>query len=289
MRIYLLGTNAILLMLIDSHCHLASHQFDPSELDELVARASQAKVYGMVSLATSMDDIESNLTIADTYPQVGVCLGMHPCDVHHAPDDATSVIEPLMAGPHVVGIGETGLDYYHPAPEHWEENAFRQRQRDFLEQHFLLAKRCGLGVVIHTRDRSGCQSFDDAMEIYQRHATEVRALFHCFIGTYENACRVLDLGGLVSFGGVCTFKSARDVLEVAKNLPRESFLLETDAPYLAPVPFRGQRNEPAFVHHTAVCIAAARGESLSSLTEHCGRATLKFFPKMLPKITHSMV
>jgi TatD DNase family protein len=272
-------------MLIDSHCHLASHKFAPSELDDIIARATAADVRAMVSLATCLDDIEANLTIADTYPQVGVCLGMHPCDVHHAPDDAVSVIEPLMAGPHVVGIGETGLDYYHPAPEHWEENAFRARQREFLEQHFLLAKRCGLGVVIHTRDRSGCQSFDDAMAIYQRHASEVRALFHCFIGTYENACRVLDLGGLVSFGGVSTFKSARDVLDVATRLPKGSFLLETDAPYLAPVPFRGQRNEPAFVHHTAACIAAARGETLASLTEDCGRATVTFFPKLLPKIS----
>ncbi len=275
-------------MLIDSHCHLASHKFAPSELDGIIARASQAKVRAMVSLATCLDDIEANLTIADTYPQVGVCLGMHPCDVHHAPDDAISVIEPLVAGPHVVGIGETGLDYYHPAPENWEEPAFRERQRDFLERHFLLAKRSGLGVVIHTRDRSGCQSFDDAMEIYQRHATEVRALFHCFIGTYENARRVLDLGGLVSFGGVSTFKSARDVLEVAARLPRESFLLETDAPYLTPVPFRGQRNEPSFVHHTAACIAAARGETLESLAEHCGRATVAFFPKLLPKKAHTV-
>jgi TatD DNase family protein len=272
-------------MLIDSHCHLASPKFAPSELDEIIARASAADVRAMISLATGLDDIEANLTIADTYPQVGVCLGMHPCDVHHAPDDAVSVIEPLLTSPHVVGIGETGLDYYHSAPDGWEENAFRARQRDFLEQHFLLAKRSGLGVVIHTRDRSGCQSFDDAMEIYQRHASEVRALFHCFIGTYENACRVLDLGGLVSFGGVSTFKSARDVLEVATRLPAGSFLLETDAPYLAPVPFRGQRNEPAFVHNTAACIAAARGETLDSLTEHCGRATVSFFPKLLPKVS----
>lgn len=274
-------------MLIDSHCHLASHKFAPAELDEIIARASAADVRAMVSLATCLDDIEANLTIADTYPQVGVCLGMHPCDVHHAPDDAVSVIEPFLASPHVVSIGETGLDYYHPAPEGWEENAFRARQRNLLEQHFLLAKRSGLGVVIHTRDRSGCQSFDDALEIYQRHAGEVRALFHCFIGTYENACRVMDLGGLVSFGGVSTFKSARDVLEVATRLPAGSFLLETDAPYLAPVPFRGQRNEPAFVHHTAACIAAARGETLAALTEHCGRATVTFFPKLLPKVRSS--
>lgn len=271
-------------MLIDSHCHLASHKFDPSELDDLMARAAQMDVRAMVSLATCLDDIDANLTIADTYQNVGVCLGIHPCDVHHAPDDAVNVIEPLCSDHRVVGIGETGLDYYHPAPEGWEDEVFRQRQRELLEQHFLLAKRSGLGVVIHTRDRSGCQSFDDALEIYHRHANEVRALFHCFIGSYENAQRVLDLGGLVSFGGVTTFKTARDVLEVALRLPRGSFLLETDSPYLAPVPFRGKRNEPAFVHHTAAHIAEARGETVADLTAHCGEATLAFFPKLREKI-----
>ena len=267
-------------MLIDSHCHLASHKFETSELDAIVARAADAGVRAMVSLATCLDDIDANLTIADTYETVGVCLGIHPCDVHNAPDDAISVIAGLVADARVVGIGETGLDYYHPAPDGWEEETFRQRQRDFLEQHFLLAKRCGLGVVIHTRDRVGYQSFDDAMEIYQRHAKEVRALFHCFIGSLENAQRVLALGGVVSFGGVTTFKTAREVLDVAVALPCGSFLLETDSPYLAPVPFRGKRNEPAYVRHTAECIATARGETLEALTDHCGRATREFFPKL---------
>jgi TatD DNase family protein len=271
-------------MLIDSHCHLASHKFEASELDDLIACAMQADVRAMVSLATCLEDIDANLTIADTYQNVGVCLGIHPCDVHNAPDDAVDVISQLTSDRRVVGIGETGLDYYHPAPDGWEEEAFRQRQRDFLEQHFLLAKRCGLGLVIHTRDRSGCQSFDDALEIYQRHASEVRALFHCFIGTHENALRVLALGGLVSFGGVTTFKTARDVLEVAMRLTRGSFLLETDSPYLAPVPFRGKRNEPAYVRHTAECIAAARGEALDDLTAHCGQATLEFFPRLREKM-----
>ena len=268
-------------MLIDSHCHLASHKFDPSELDDIVARARMLGVQKMVSLATCLDDIDANLTIADTYPGIGICVGIHPCDVHNAPDDAVSIIETHTGDHRVVGIGETGLDYYHPAPDGWDEETFRQRQRDFLEQHFLLAKRSNLGIVIHTRDRSGCQSFDDAMEIYQRHADSVRALFHCYIGNRENADRVITLGGLVSFGGVCTFKTARDVLDVVSILPRETFLLETDSPYLAPVPHRGKRNEPSFVRHSAECIAEARDEPLTFLSEYTGRAALRFFPKLL--------
>jgi TatD DNase family protein len=271
-------------MLIDSHCHLASHKFDPSERDDLIRRTGQAGVKAMVSLATCLDDIEENLTIADTFDQVGVCLGIHPCDVHNAPEDAVSVIAARVHDARVVGIGETGLDYYHPAPDGWDEEMFHQRQRDFLEQHFALAKSTGLGIVIHTRDRQGCASFDDAMAIYQPYASEVKALFHCFIGTEANARRVMALGGLVSFGGVATFKSARDVLDVATSLPPGSFLLETDSPYLAPVPHRGKRNEPAYVLHTAETIAAARGESLEELNHHTGQAALRFFPKLAAKI-----
>lgn len=271
-------------MLIDSHCHLASHKFDPSELDALLERASQAGVRAMVSLATCLDDIEANLTIADTYQNVGVCLGIHPCDVHNAPDDAIEVIAASIADTRVVGIGETGLDYYHPAPEGWEEEPFRRRQLAFLEQHFDLARRSGLGIVIHTRDRQGCASFDDALRVYRDFASDVRALFHCYIGSAENARRVIELGGMVSFGGVTTFKSAGDVLEVARDLPAGTFLLETDAPYLAPVPHRGKRNEPAWVRHTAEHIAAARGETREQLATHTREATLRFFPRLAARL-----
>ena len=267
-------------MLIDSHCHLVSHKFEPSEREGIVHRASLAGVKKIVSLATCLEDIADNLTMADIFPGVGICVGIHPCDVHNAPDNAVEVIEPFANEHRVVGIGETGLDYYHPAPEGWSEEDFRQRQKDFLQQHFELAARCGLGVVIHTRDRSGCQSFDDAWEIYERYADKVRALFHCYIGSRENAEKVISLGGLVSFGGVTTFKSARDVLEVASRLPLGTFLLETDSPYLAPVPHRGQRNEPAYVADTCACIAAARAESFDDLAAHTGQAALKFFPRL---------
>jgi TatD DNase family protein len=266
-------------MLIDSHCHLASHRFAEDELDALIARATSAGVGGMVTLATCLGDADANLAIAARFPSVRACLGIHPCDVHHAPDDAVEILSTKVDDARVVAIGETGLDYYHPAPDGWEEEKFRQRQRDFLEQHFQLAARCGLGVVIHTRDRSGTGSFDDAIAMYRRYAGQVRALFHCFIGNREQAEQVLALDGLLGFGGVTTFKSAADVLEVASKLPAGGFVVETDAPYLAPVPHRGQRNEPAFVAHTAARIAEARGESLLELNDHCAAAARKFFTK----------
>jgi TatD DNase family protein len=146
-----------------------------------------------------------------------------------------------------------------------------------LRQHFELAAATQLNVVIHTRDRSGCASFEDALAIYAEHHHAVRAIFHCFIGPWVNARRVLELGGLVSFGGVSTFKNANDIRDTIGHCPDGSFLLETDSPYLAPDPHRGQRNEPAFVRHTAERIAGLRNESLAALATHTNRAADQIF------------
>ena len=264
-------------MLTDSHCHLASHKFPSAEVPELIARARDAGVTRMVSLVTGLDDLEANLAIAATHPEVSVCIGIHPCSVHEEPDDAVNRLRPHAADPRVCGIGETGLDYYHPAPEGWEAEAYRSRQRDFLDQHFHLAAESGLNLVIHTRDTSGDASFQDALAIYRRHAAEVRAVFHCFIGPSENARQVIALGGLVSFGGVATFKNATDVLATACELPPGSFMLETDSPYLAPMPHRGKRNEPAYVRHVAEHLAVHRGVSLDVLAAETSVTAGNFF------------
>ncbi len=264
-------------MLTDSHCHLASHKFSREEIPGLIARAREAGVTRMVSLVTGLDDLDANLEIAAVHPEVSICIGIHPCEVHEAPEDAIGRLRPHAADPRVCGIGETGLDYYHPAPQGWGEADFRERQRHFLDSHFQLAAEAGLNVVIHTRDTSGDASFRDALTIYKRHADRVRAVFHCFIGPLENARQVIALGGLVSFGGVATFKNAAEVLAVATALPAEAFMLETDSPYLAPVPHRGKRNEPAYVRHVAEHLAASRGEPLARLAESTTRNALDFF------------
>lgn len=263
-------------MLTDSHCHLASHKFSPEEIPALLERARDAGVSRMVSLVTSLDDLQANLTIAE-HPSVHTCIGIHPCDVHHAPDDAVEQLAAFTGDPRVCGIGETGLDYFHPAPDGWSEEDFRERQRAFLRRHFELAAAAKLNVVIHTRDREGCGSFEDALAIYGEHHTSVRAVFHCFIGPWENARRVLELGGLVSFGGVATFKTAHEVREAARQCPAGSFMIETDAPYLAPEPFRGKRNEPAYTAKTAERLAGLRGESLEALADHTTRTASAFF------------
>ena len=264
-------------MLTDSHCHLASHKFPREEVPELVGRAREAGVTRLITLATCLDDLQVNLDIAAAHPEVRACLGIHPCDVHHAPDDAVARIRPHLSNPLVAGVGETGLDYYHPAPDGWSEENFRRRQQAFLEQHFQLAAETGLNLVIHTRDRKGDASFQDALAVYRRHADRVRAVFHCFIGPAGNARAVIDLGGLVSFGGVATFKNAAQVLAVAAELPTGHFMLETDSPYLAPHPHRGQRNEPARVRLVAERIAASRECPLDELARATSRTAESFF------------
>lgn len=263
-------------MLTDSHCHLASHRFAEAEVATLIESAHAAGVNRLVTLATSLGDLHANLAIAEN-PSVHACIGIHPCDVHHAPDDAVDQLSRFTADPRVCAIGETGLDYYHPAPEGWEESAFRKRQADFLRRHFELAAASGLNIVIHTRDQEGHASFDDALAIYREFHASVRAVFHCFIGPWENAKHVLELGGLVSFGGVATFKNARLVRETASQCPAGTFMLETDAPYLAPEPHRGKRNEPAYVRNTAECLASLRGETAESLARHTGETAAAFF------------
>jgi TatD DNase family protein len=261
----------------DSHAHLASHRFERSEAPELVRRAQEADVRRIVTLATSLDDIEANLAVAGAFPSVHACLGIHPCEVHAAPDDAVERLAGFLQDPRVSAIGETGLDYYHPAPDGWDEESYRNRQRGFLRGHFELAASRGLNVVIHTRDRAGDASFHDALAIYQEHAATTRAVFHCFIGRWENAWQVIELGGLVSFGGVATFKSAHEVRETIARCPDGGFMLETDSPYLAPEPHRGTRNEPAFVRLTAERIAAVRGQTLEQLAAHTEAAAEGFF------------
>ena len=261
----------------DSHCHLASHRFDSDELSEIVENAKAAGIHRMVTLATSLEDSPLNIQICERFPEVYCAIGIHPCDVHETPDDYLTELSSHAQHAKCVAIGETGLDYFHPAPEGWTDVNYHQRQRDFLRQHFALAKELGKNIVIHTRDKTGKQSMDDALDIYQEFAADVTAVFHCFLGPWENAQRILELGGIVSFTGITTFKSAKDCRAAAIAAPAGKFMVETDAPYLAPTPHRGKRNEPAFTLHTAESIAIAREESLEQLATHTEETVNTFF------------
>jgi len=268
--------------LTDSHCHLASHQFS-DDLPAVLERARLAGVHRIVSLATCKDDIAANLELAATHPTtISACVGIHPCNATDGkPDDLLAAVQAAANNPRVCAIGETGLDYYHPAPENWSPEDYHKRQRELLEAHFEIAADAGLNIVLHTRDRKGSASLEDAMAIASRHSSRTRALFHCFPGPLAAIDPLMSKGAIISFGGVATFKNAGECSAAAQQAPAGQFLLETDAPYLAPVPHRGQRNEPAFVRHTAEHIAALRGQSLESLaaeTEQCANAFFRFPP-----------
>ena len=264
-------------MLTDTHCHLASHQFSPEEIPALIDHAREAGVSRLITLATGPTDLTPNLELAIQYPEIHACLGVHPCDVHEAPDDFEPLFQDQLNHNKVAAVGETGLDYFHPAPAGWSSDAFFARQREFLHRHFQLAARAELNIVLHTRDRSGQASFDDCLEIYSEYRDRVRAVFHCFPGPPENARRVVELGGLVSFTGIATFKNAHTVVETVKSLPLGSFMVETDAPYLAPVPHRGQRCEPAYARITAQHLADLQQVTLPDLAHELEKTTQSFF------------
>ena len=263
--------------LTDSHCHLASHKFSPAELEQIILNAKAAGIHRMVTLATSLEDSPNNIAICETFPEVFCAIGIHPCDVHETPDSYLVPLREFALHPKCVAIGETGLDYFHPAPEGWTDESYHQRQRDFLRQHFQLAKELGKNIVIHTRDKSGYQSLHDALDIYQEFSSDVIAVFHCFLGPWENAQRIIELGGYVSFTGIATFKSAKDCIAAAIQAPAGRMMVETDSPYLAPTPHRGKRNEPAFTQLVAQTIADARAESIQAFSKHTEMSVNTFF------------
>ena len=267
-----------MIRLIDSHCHLVSYKFPSEEIPTLIQNAIDAGVDRIIATGTEVSNWDSYLSIAKMFPDnVFPSLGIHPTDVHEAPEEWYDLLLNLAVNKEIVALGETGLDYYHNPPEGWDEASFHFLQKEFLRKHFEIAKQTGLNVVIHTRDKKGSASFDDALQIAQEFAGQVRAMFHCFIGTKEQAQQVLDINGVLSFTGILTFKNAPDVLEVATWCPENHFLLETDAPYLAPTPFRGQRNEPAYVKEIAEKLAIARNTSLENIAKWSTKTAKCFF------------
>ena len=264
-------------MFTDSHCHLASHKFSENEVKEILARAKTAGINRFITLGTDLEDLATNLALTKQHESIFCSLGIHPCDVTETPDNYLETLEPNFSDPKVVAVGESGLDYFHPAPEGWSTEDYHARQRKFLDQHFQLAERTKRNIVLHTRDRSGAASFDDCLEIYKRYSSQVRAVFHCFPGTLPQAEQVLDLGGLVSFTGNVTFKNAHQIQETASKLPLGSFMLETDSPYLAPTPYRGKRNEPAYIKEIAYHICTLKKIAPEELSKATEEAVNRFF------------
>ena len=256
------------VMLVDSHCHLDFPEFAP-ELDEVVARARAVGVGGMVTICTRVSEFVRVLDIADRYKDVWCSVGIHPHEAANEPDRAAAEIVDLTRHPKVVGIGETGLDYHY-------DRSPRDRQREIFRRHIEAARLSGLPIIVHSREAE-----EDTASLLEEGATagKLTGLIHCFTSTALLAERALALGFCISFSGIVTFRNAEDLRAIAKTIPGDRLLVETDAPYLAPVPQRGKRNEPAFVAHTAAFLAELRGESLDALAVRTTANFRRLFPK----------
>jgi TatD DNase family protein len=253
------------MTLIDSHCHLNYPGLVEDETGVL-DRARERGVAGFLNISTRQREWADVVAAADRHPDVWASIGVHPHEADQHPDLGADALIAASAHPKVVGIGECGLDYYY-------DKSDRAAQRDRFRAHIEAARKTGLPLIIHTRDAE-----EDTAEILQSEPG-VTGVLHCFTGSQWLAERGLELGFYVSLSGIVTFKNASDLQEVAKVVPDDKLLIETDAPFLAPVPNRGKTCEPAFVSDTAAFVAALRGVTPEVLAAQTTANFFRLFPK----------
>ncbi len=255
-------------VLVDSHCHLDFPDFAP-ELDDVVRRAEAAGVGWMVTICTHVTRFDAVLAVAESYDRVFCTVGIHPHEAGAEPEVSAEHLVRLAQHPKVVGFGESGLDYHY-------DHSPREAQRRSFRVHAAAARQAGLPLVIHSRAAD-----DDTLAILAEETTKgpFPGLIHCFSTGRALATGAVDLGFYVSFSGILTFKNAADIRATAQALPLDRLLVETDAPYLAPVPKRGKRNEPAFVAHTAAHLAELRGMTPDALAQATTDNFFRLFAK----------
>lgn len=248
-------------MYLDSHCHLADKAFD-EDRHEVISRALDHGLRYMLTIAVNAAEIDRCLELAEQYPEVCVAAAQHPHEAEQFSPDDLKAFKRAYEHPKVIGVGETGLDY-------WYDFSPRKQQEAVLRLFFRQALETGKPVIIHLRDPK--EGPRDASRDFRRILEEedpggsIRGILHCYSGTLEFAREFVDRGFLISLPGILTFKKADELREVAVELPLESLLVETDCPYLAPVPKRGKRNEPRYVRHTADKLAELRGITAEEL------------------------
>jgi len=259
----------------DTHAHLDFPDFR-EEVDEVVQRAADAGISRIVTIGTELESSRRAIDLAKRFDGVFAAVGWHPNDCLSAPDDVRGELESLAKAPKVVAIGEIGIDHYRlPSTRGGsaiDDEVFKSRQVLLFQQQLEVAAKLGLNVVVHQR-----ASFEACIEVFEPFADRVRGVFHCFVNDPAAARRVIDLGSLVSFTGVCTFKNAGDVRELLASVPLDKLMLETDAPFLAPVPYRGKRCEPAYVREISQVASKTRGIGLEELAEVTGATARDFF------------
>lgn len=241
-------------MLVDSHCHLDFKDFE-GELDDVVARAGAAGVGTMVSISTHLSKFEGVKAVAERFDNVWCSVGVHPHQAGEEGVDSPDRLVELAQHPRVVGIGESGLDYYY-------DNSPRDRQQISFRAHIEAARETGLPLIVHARDAD-----EDAADIMRDEMEKgaYTAVMHCFSSGRGLAEAALEMGMYISFSGILTFKNAQELRDIARDVPEDRILVETDSPFLAPIPNRGKRNEPSFVAHTAEVLAEVRGMDRNAL------------------------
>ncbi len=256
-------------MLVDSHCHLDFPDF-ASELDQVVARAKAAGVGTMVTISTRVRRFDSVKAVAERFDNVYCSVGTHPHNAHEELDLTSDDLVRIAQHPKVVAVGEAGLDYHY-------DNSPREAQAAGLRTHIAAARQSGLPLVIHAREADS-----DLADILQEEMKEgaFPAVLHCFSSGRALAETGIALGHYVSFSGILTFKNSQDIRDIARDLPADRILVETDAPYLAPPPYRGKRNEPAYVVETAAVLAKTRGVSAEEIAAQTTENFFRLFSKV---------
>jgi TatD DNase family protein len=262
----------------DTHAHLDFPDYQ-DDVAEVVQRAEDAGIERIITIGTTLEASVRAVALAERFPNVFAGIGWHPSHVTEAPETLPPELGQLAAHPKVVALGEMGLDYSRlpsasgGSPE--EDAQYKKRQADLFRQQLAIAEQFKLNVIIHQR-----HSFEDALEILKPYSGRLRAVFHCFVGSPEEQRRVSALGFLISFTGIVTFKNAASIRETLRATPLEGFMLETDCPFLAPVPYRGKRCEPAYVADIAAFIAKEKNVSLEELSASTCAVAREFFGKL---------
>ena len=259
------------MTLVDSHCHL-NYEGLVEEQDAVLARARQAGVKAFLNISTRQSEWHDVVATAEREPDVWASIGIHPHEADQHADLGEAALVEAAEHPRVIGIGESGLDYYY-------DRSDRAVQRSLFRTHIEVSRRTGLPLIVHTREAE-----EDTIAILREEAEKgpFPALIHCFTASPEFGHQVLELGLTISLSGIVTFKNARELQSFAAEIPRERLLVETDSPFLAPVPHRGKKCEPAFVRDTAQFVAELRGESLETLADSTTRNFYALFSKATP-------
>jgi TatD DNase family protein len=278
----------------DTHAHLDYPDY-ARDLGEAVARAQAAGVTKIISIGTSLESSERAIQLAEKHPAIYAAVGWHPTEAMNAPDDLRPALRQLAKHPKVVAIGETGLDYHHlpsGAPESWsshvslsgdklklelqqEDARYKKKQAEIFRQQMEVAAEFGMNCIIHQRT-----AWEDTIAQMKPFIGRTRGVFHCFGETVERMKQVFEIGSLVSFTGIVTFKNAQNVRDAVAAAPLGQFMLETDCPYLAPVPYRGKRCEPAYVKEISETVAGVKMCSLEELSRATCQTASGFFPKL---------